>query len=139
MSDIKLTYHGRVDGGKLILPGHKIRLEAKVFDGKEIELTIRKKRKRRSDPQNRYYFGVVVEMVRIGLKDMTGEIFNSDEAHDFLKMRFLKRPLADTNGEQIGEKVLSTTKLDTIEFSEYIEQCCAFAAEYLGISIPPPE
>ena len=61
MTDLKLTYFGRVtDDGEIKLPGAKMRKEAQYFAGKEIEVTIQRKKRKRSDPQNRYYWGVVV-------------------------------------------------------------------------------
>lgn len=141
MNDITLTYYGKVtDTGELQLPGRRIRKEVAQFAGKEIELTIRRKRKRRSDPQNRYYFGVVVEMVRLGLEGTTGETFNADEAHEFLKSRFLEVLIIDKEtGEEIGRMPGSTKKLTVQEFGEYIEKCCRFAAEYLGVNVPLPQ
>ena len=140
MSDIKLTYYGRVEqDGTLKLPGWKIRKEVREFAGKEIEVTIRRKRKHRSDPQNRYYWGVVVEMIRAGMKDM-GDELTPDQVHEFLKWRFLRvQKIDETTGELLYEYAGSTTKLGTVEFSEYVEKCCQFAAEYLGVSIPLPE
>ena len=139
MSDVKLTYYGAVTSdGQIKLPGAKMRREMAAFSGKEIEVVVTRKRKHRSDPQNRYYWGVVVEMIRAGLKDM-GDIVDQDQTHDFLRHRFLKvtRVDADT-GEVLYEYAQSTTKLSTVEFSEYIEKCCQFAAEFLGVSIPLP-
>lgn len=109
------------------------------FSGKEIEVTIRRKRKHRSDPQNRYYWGVVVEMIRAGMKDM-GDELTPDQVHEFLKWRFLRAQRIDeTTGEILYEYAGSTTKLGTIQFSEYVEKCCQFAAEMLGVSIPLPQ
>ena len=109
------------------------------FVGKEIEVTIRRKRKHRSDPQNRYYWGVVVEMIRAGMKDM-GDELTPDQVHEFLKWRFLRvKKIDETTGELLYEYAGSTTKLGTVEFSEYVEKCCQFAAEYLGVSVPIPQ
>lgn len=140
MSEITLTYYGRVEqDGTLKLPGAKIRKEVHEFAGKEIELTIRRKKKHRSDPQNRYYWGVVVEMIRAGMKEM-GDTVTPDQVHEFLKWRFLRVSKVDENtGEVLYEYAGSTAKLKTVEFGEYIEKCCQFAAEMLGVSIPLPQ
>jgi len=140
MSDITLTYYGSVQqDGTLKLPGAKIRREVAEFSGKEIEVTFRRKRKHRSDPQNRYYWGVVVEMIRAGMKDM-GDTVTPDQVHEFLKWRFLREQRIDeSTGEVLYEYAGSTAKLKTAEFGEYIEKCCQFAAEMLGVSIPLPQ
>lgn len=127
------------ESGQIILPGAKIRKEAQAFAGKKIEVTIRKKRKHRSGAQNSFYWGVVVEMVRIGLNDL-GEAFTAEEVHDILKCKFLKRQKIDeTTGELLFEYLGSTAKLTTVEFMTYIEECSRFAAEFLGVAIPEPQ
>lgn len=136
----KLTYTGRVDeNGKAILPGAKMRIEiARLFTGKEIEVTIRKKRKRRSTEQNRYYWGVVVPLIQSGLKEI-GEFVTIEDTHEILKIKFLRRQRVDENtGEVIFERTASTADLSTVEFLEYIERCALFAAEWLGVTIPEP-
>ena len=140
MSDLKLTYYGRVtESGEMKLPGAKMRKEAQAFAGKEIEVTIQRKKKHRSDPQNRYYWGVVVEMIRAGMKDM-GDAVTTEQVHEFLKWRFLRVQKIDENtGEVLYEYAGNTRKLGTIAFSEYVEHCCKFAGEYLGVEIPLPQ
>lgn len=140
MSYLKLTYYGRVtESGEMKLPGAKMRKEAQAFAGKEIEVTIQRKKKHRSDPQNRYYWGVVVEMIRAGMKDM-GDAVTVEQVHEFLKWRFLRVQKVDENtGEVLYEYAGSTRKLGTIAFSEYVENCCKFAGEYLGVEIPLPQ
>ena len=139
MQEITLTYYGNVTlDGTLKLPGAKIRMEVQVFTGKEIELTIQRKKKHRSDPQNRYYWGVVVEMIRAGMKEM-GDKVTPDQVHEFLKWRFLRtQKIDEATGEVLYEYAGSTADLSTVEFSEYVEKCCQFAAELLGVSIPLP-
>ena len=140
MADTPLQYYGNVTlDGTLKLPGAKIRSEVRVFAGKEIEVLFRLKKKHRSDPQNRYYWGVVVEMIRAGMKEM-GDIVTADQVHEFLKWRFLRVSKIDEGtGEVLYEYAGSTAKLKTVEFGEYIEKCCQFAAEMLGVSIPLPQ
>ena len=140
MPEIILTYYGRVEqDGALKLPGAKIRKEVAHFAGKEIEVTIQRKKKHRSSPQNRYYHGVVVEMIRSGMKDM-GDDVTQEQVHEFLKWRFLRAQRVDeSTGELLYEYAGSTASLSTIEFSEYVEKCCQFAAEFLGVSIPLPQ
>jgi hypothetical protein len=141
MTDLKLTYFGRVtESGEMKLPGAKMRKEAMEFAGKDIEVTVQRKRKKRSDPQNRYYWGVVVEMVRSGIKDMTTDALTPDQVHELLKLKFHRVQKVDEDtGEVLYEYTGSTAAMKTIEFMEYIEKCCQFAAEYLGVVIPLPE
>lgn len=117
-----------------------MRHEAAAFAGKEIEVTIQRKKRSRSGEQNRYYWGVVVEMIRMGIKEL-GDDADAEQVHEFLKGRFLpaRERIDETTGDMIYRLPASTTALSTIEFSEYVEKCCQFAAEYLGLSIPLPQ
>lgn len=96
-------------------------------------------RKRRGLNQNAYYWGVVCEMVRDGLKDAGyRSILTTDDAHEALKMLFLKKQIVNEETGECIESIGSTANLTTIEFSEYIERIIQWAAEYLSIVIPYP-
>jgi hypothetical protein len=58
MSVDKLTYHGSVAKDGVINLPRKMRAElATAFQGKEIVVTVERRRKKRSDALNRYYWG----------------------------------------------------------------------------------
>ena len=96
-----------------------------------IEVVIRQPKSLRSLQQNRYYWGVIVEI----LSQHTG--YEPEEVHEMLKSKFLLR-FARINEENIPY-TLSTTKLSTKEFKEYIEKIQMWAAEELGIILPDPQ
>lgn len=100
-------------------------------------VTIDKDKKKRTSPQNRYYFGVVVEIIRQALSTAWGERLSKQSTHEILRLKFL------AEDKRIGEEevlttIKSTTELDTIDMVEYTEQCRGFAEEYLGVTIPDP-
>ena len=66
-------FYGRVlDGGLLVLDRPKdYAKQVRSFAGKHVEVTIKQRRMKRTDPQNRYYFGVVVKL--LALRYSTGE------------------------------------------------------------------
>lgn len=81
----------------------------------------------RSTPQNRYYFGVVIDI----LSNHIG--FTPDEMHEILKHKFLRHK------EQKGYVIpQSTTSLSTIEFENYLTQIREWAVIDLGVLIPEP-
>lgn len=91
---------------------------------------------KRSNPQNRYYWGLVVPLIQKGIKDLGTEL-TKEETHEFLKARFNVQELYKDTGEQISIPV-STTRLNKEQFSEYIEKIQRFASEFLSITIPDP-
>lgn len=95
--------------------------------GKRVQLTVERIKLRRSNGQNRYLWGVCYKLIA----DHTGA--DPEEIHTALKFNFCPKRF-------IGNLVApsSTSKLDTIKFTEYIEKVRRWAAEELGISIPDP-
>lgn len=95
-------------------------------------------RRRRSLPQNAYYWGVVVDMVKDGLIDAGFRDVDAEDAHELLKSKFLKKQVFSEQTGEVMDFYRSTAELTTFEFSEYIEKVAQWAAEYLGIAIPLP-
>jgi hypothetical protein len=105
----------------------------KTWRDGEYTVTIARKHATRSVDQNRLYWGVYVRT----LSDYTG--YSPDEMHEVLKAKFLPKRLAiaDGNGEVQNEFVIggSTTKLNVIEFGDYLAAIHDWAAQ-LGCVFP---
>jgi hypothetical protein len=132
----KLSLNGHIDDNGNLHVHNKDRLLewARQYPGKNIIIKFERKGSKRSLPQNNYYHGVVVQSVRLGLKEI-GYDLTHYETHFFLKQRFNCIEIPNKEGEAI-EVPGSTAKLNKIEFSEYIERIAQWAAEYLSIVIP---
>lgn len=92
---------------------------------------------KRSNPQNRYYWGLVIPIIQKGIKDMGTEL-TKEETHEFLKARF---NASDLINESTGEAIsipISTTRLNKEQFGEYIFKIQKFAAEFLSLEVPDP-
>jgi hypothetical protein len=98
-----------------------------ALDGKPVEVTIQRERKKRSLSQNSYYHGVVVKM----LADAAG--YEPDEMHDALRWEFLR-----VHGEERLPSVRSTTELSTVEFEDYLSKCRMLGAQVYGVYVPGP-
>lgn len=110
-------------------------LARQLRDG-HYEVHVARLQANRSPQANRYYWGVVIG----ALADHTG--YTPNELHELLKMKFLPKSLAltDGNGEIKGEFVMggSTRALTVAEFHRYIEDVRRFAAEELQVTTPDP-
>jgi len=94
---------------------------------------------KRSLNQNNFYWGVVVPLVKEGLKDIGyNEIRTNEQAHETLKFLFLKKQIPNENTGEIIEILGSTAKLTTIEFNLFIEQVAQWCSEFLGFVLPMP-
>lgn len=138
-ADEKITFEGTVaDNGDITLPRRFKSDVARLFSGREIVLTVERKRKKRSLNQNAYYWAVVIQMIYEAMND-AGDNVTIKEVHEFLKFRFLRIQKVDQNtGVLLYEYSRSTSALKTFEFSIYVDQCIQFAATFLGITIPLP-
>ena len=118
------TFDGEVNGGKLTVRG-KFDEYLSALEG-PVRVTVGKRKKSRSDNQNRYYWGCVVKIAG----DEFG--YSSEEMHDAFKCLFLRR-------EEPGKPMTlgSTAKMSTAEFSEYVEGCRRWCSEH-GLVIPDP-
>lgn len=134
---MKVKYYGRFVQGKLHADTFRAALRALGARGVPVVLTVEEDKGSRSSQANRYYWGVVVELIHAGLKDLGHEV-SREGTHELLKFRFLKedKPIG-SDGEFITT-VRSTSELDKEEFGAYIEHCVRFASEYLNVVIPEP-
>src|SRR5262245_41018338 len=89
-------FYGRVIAGKLNL----FKGEARLFkdclaslEGKEVEISVGKRKHSRTEQQMRYYFGVVVKLIA----DYTGD--DIDTIHEFCKDKFAPRKTITVQGE----------------------------------------
>lgn len=128
----------QVKDGKLTRNIPQLTEVIKSFEGKEITIKIEKRKKKRSNPQNAYYYGVVISIMRDALKD-AGYIMTNESVHEMLKLRFLKETIMinEDTGECI-ERIKSTTELSTSGMMDYFTEITIFAAEYFQVQIPEP-
>lgn len=92
---------------------------------------------KRSNPQNRYYWGLVIPLIKKGIEDMGTEL-TAEETHEFLKAKFNYTELVNEETGQTEFIPRSTTALNKLQFSEYVEKIQRFAAEFLNVEVPDP-
>ena len=88
----------------------------------------------RSNPENRYYWGVIVSI----LSDELG--YSTWEMHEILKAKFLRHIAFVKTKDGVEEVEISgsTAHLSTSEFEKYLENIRIWASSDLEISIPLP-
>lgn len=92
----------------------------------DVQVTVERKKKPRSDRQNAYYWGVMIDI----LAKHFG--YTPDEMHESLKWQFLRVPDAPI------PLVKSSAKLTTVEFEDYAANVRQWAAQEHSINIPLP-
>lgn len=128
MGKFNSTFNGKVVRGSL-KPNDPLTFSVwlGVLEGEEVEITVKKKKNRRSLNQNAYYWVLV---------DILGEYIGyfKDEMHDVLKNKFAN--YIDKNG---FERTLSTAKMKSDRMTKYIEDIKAWAAIEYKKELPDPE
>jgi hypothetical protein len=138
LNQIKLNYHGHVKDGLLKFAGRKqFDKDILIFEGKDVEIIIQKKRKQRSEQQSRYYWGAVIPIIKAGLFE-AGIVMNSEQVHELLKSECNKKEWANIKTGQLITAPGSTAKLTTSEFMDFIVRVKNWANEFLNITIPEP-
>lgn len=109
-----------------------------IGEGKYV-MTLKKYRAKRSISQNSFYHGAVLPAIRQGLIDMGFErhLLDLEATHDLLKNKFLKRDIANDEGQFISI-TLSTADMNKVQFGEYIDAIDRWSQEFLGFPIPLP-
>lgn len=96
------------------------------LNGKEVEVTVKKPEKKRSQSENRYFHGIVLPI----LCDYFG--YDAEEMKDALKMKFL---LIESGKIPTVRK---TSSLSTVEFEDFMTKVRQWAAQEWQVYIPLP-
>ena len=136
---MKRVFRGRVkETGELHIYRNIDFLEAvKLFTGKQIVLTLEKKKNKRSISQNAYLHGVVFPVACDGLNDV-GYRVSLEETKTLLKQKFLIKEFVNENTGEIIESIKDTSELTTTEMMDFIAEIQQWASEYLSVYIPDP-
>lgn len=105
------------------------------------EVYIKPRKRTRSLDQNAYYWAAVVQPFTDWLRLNYGDSkIDKEQAHEMLKVKILG--LTEKQIPNSGESVTIIPRSKTLtveEFSEYIEKCAAWLAEFCEIVVVPSE
>jgi len=137
----KLTYFGRVESGKLILTNRaRFDQELPLFEGKRVEITVQKAKRKRTSAQNRYRWGCVYHCARTALID-SGNIpatFTLEDVHEICKDLFITEGREFVNPLTGEVRILKSTKeFTTTEDAAYTDEIIKMCA-FLGVVVPEP-
>ncbi len=129
---IKRKFFGKKLGGRFVFRDRALydAYFGSLEEGVDLELTVAKKRKNRSIPQNSWYWGAILPVI----SRETGH--TCEELHEIFKRMFLPRKMVVYKDKEI-QLPGTTTECDTLSFSTFIEHVRAEAAS-MGITIPEP-
>lgn len=112
----------------------------KSFEGSDVVISFEKPKKKRSNNQNAFYWGVCIVLVQQGLKEATGEFRSTDNIHYNILLPLFAplRELVNTTTGEITSERLTSSDMTTTQFCEFIMEIQKWAKEFLNIDIPNP-
>jgi hypothetical protein len=120
-----------VNGKRIWEPLHPLwyQTELRKFKpGEKVSCVYTSKKPKRTESQNRYYWGVYLPLIA---EETGNEI---EDLHNLFKGKFLNRGIVEVLGSKV-RRILSTTDLTTSQFIEYIMKI----EEFTGVLAPPTD
>ena len=108
------------------------------FNNADVVLTFDKPKKKRSNSQNSYYWGLLIPLMQQGAKDLWGEVWSIDKAHKFLSQKFVFHESVNTKTGEITNTHKSTTELTTTDWEVYMTEIRIYLLEDFDIDAPEP-
>ena len=108
------------------------------FEGKTVEITIRRATNKRSNNQNAYYWGVIIPIIQEALYDAWGEVRGKEFVHELLKANCGYKEIVNESSGEIVRVPKSTTENTTTEQEVYHDACRLFAKDMFNVEIPLP-
>ena len=116
----------------------EVRDALKTFAGKRVVVSVDRKYNRRSNSQNRFFHGVVLQVIGDALIEAGyNEARSAEWVKDFVKVNCLTQDVITEDG-QVFKSIRKTSELTTSEFNDLIATVQQWAAENLGVYVPDP-
>ena len=135
--EITLTYYGKVEPSGLRIRNRKIfDEELQQFLGKVVEIIIRRKRKIRTNAQNRYMH-LLIMIFSDKLFELTGTKIPALELKEALKAKFaIQDVYNEVTGAFVMQVIQSTSKMTPTELAAFIDAIMNYASDEFGIILP---
>lgn len=140
MAKLDTFYPDRIEQGRFVT--RQVLQILRQLEGKQVEVCIRERRSYTTNPQMRYYRGVVVFLIaeRMRSDGVTGPYggpITDQEVHELLAAKFLRVSVCvNPDTGECEDYVKSTSKLTVAEMGEYLERVIAWAAETFVREVP---
>jgi hypothetical protein len=138
---LRIQYIGIKEIGKpfRVINSKLLKQECDRLPKGRYQLTIEKKRNKKSNAQLGYLFAVIYPLVLQHLLDAGWEFTSVDEVDIYLKKMFAGQEIVNRNSGEIITIPALKREMTTTEMMSYVEAIRQWDAEYLGGTIPEPE
>jgi hypothetical protein len=108
------------------------------FNGKEVLITFELPKKKRSNLQNSYYWGLLIPLTQNAIKNEWGEVWSKDKVHEFYKLHFNYVEKVNESTSEVIRVPKSTTDNTTTQQEELHSQIRGFLLEWFNVTAPLP-
>ena len=110
----------------------------KSFENSDVVLTLEKPKKKRSNNQNSFYWGVLIPLMQSGAKDLWGEVWSIDKSHKHLSNKFVFHESINYKTGEVTQTPKSTTELTTTGWEVFMTEIRIYLLEDFDINAPEP-
>lgn len=135
---MKIQIKSFVQNGNLKQNRTLIKNAIESFEGKDIMITFEKPKRKRSNSQNNYLWGILYPITQNAIKNEWGEIWSIEKVHDFYKIQFNVIEKVNEETGQVIKLPKSTTENTTIQQEEYHLQIREFLKEWFNVTAALP-
>ncbi len=109
-----------------------------IFEGKRVEITIKRVSAKRSLQQNAYYWYIVVQEQLDCFKERWGDIFDKTQVHEWNKANIFAEEHVDESTGEIFKIPKSSTASGKMDFEEKMEMIRNYFERVFEWRIPLP-
>lgn len=135
---MKIQIKSFVQNGNLKQNRTLIKNAIESFENKDIMITFEKPKRKRSNSQNNYLWGILYPITQNAIKNEWGEIWNIEKVHEFYKIQFNVIEKVNEETGQVIKLPKSTTENTTTQQEEYHLQIREFLQEWFNVTAPLP-
>jgi hypothetical protein len=136
---MKVTITTSVVDGKMTSNRELLSKTMCSFEGMDVDITIEKHRRKRSNPQNSYLHGAVLPIIRNRLIELgINEAQSKEWVFDFVKANCLVTEIVNKETGEVLKSLGKSSALATWEFNEFIERIQQYCSDKLSLYIPNP-
>jgi hypothetical protein len=134
----ELTALGHIEKGVLkIHQKERFRRMISEFGDTRVMVIVKKLYKQRSNEENKYYWGCIIEYARQCINNAWGRDISKEMAHDILVINCNYEEVHNEDG-QILRLPLETHNLSTVDYEKFLEKCRQWIYEYFEVHVPLP-
>ena len=102
----------------------------------DVEICFVRSEDKKSNPQLRYFFGVVLPIIKQAFEEMQGETYSKDDIVTLLKDMYFYEEIYSPLSETSIKVPMSLEHAKKSEVAEFIDKCVNFAKDILEVEIP---